>query len=66
MKEKLISISISNQVLQYNNDIQKRKSYAVNLETNNFKNILYHIINNAKISDFCIFNSYLYTNTDNI
>lgn len=64
-EKEFIPTGISNQVLQCNNNIHKKKSYAINLKTNNFENNLYYTINNTKISNSSILSKFLYTNVNN-
>ena len=54
----------SNRVLQCNDDIQERQDYVANLETDNFKNNLYHSVNSVGISDFSVLSGCLYTDMD--
>lgn len=61
-----VSARISSRMLQYDKDIQKRKSYAADFEVENFENNLHHAINNVGIGDLSLLNGCLYTNIDDI
>lgn len=64
-KDKLVLVGIANNILQCKSDLSKQKRYAINLESNNFKNKLYLTVNIINSDDLGYLNSYLDINVNN-
>lgn len=50
-KGEFVPTGISNRVLQCDKNIQEREGYAADLDIDNFKKDLHHIVHNEEISD---------------
>lgn len=59
-------IGIANYVLHDKLNVGKKQEYVANLETDKYKNKLYHIINITSLNNLDCLNMCLYTNADNI
>lgn len=58
-------MGIANNILQYQADLGERKSYAMNLESNNFKNELHQAVNTANLDLLAYMCSCLYIKAKN-
>lgn len=58
-------VGIASNVLQYGLDHNKRKGYAVNLESVKFEDKLYQAVNGAGLDDSSYLSGCLYTDADN-
>ncbi len=57
--------SIASNVLQCEPNLSKREGYAVNLESNKFKNELHQAVDAAGLDNSSCLDGCLYTDTDN-
>ena len=64
-KNEFVPIDIASNILQYKPDLSKQKGYAVNFQSDNFKNKLYQLVNVAGLEYLGYLSGCLYTNTDN-
>lgn len=53
-------------MLYYDENVQKKKSYTINLRARNLKNNFYYATNSVRIGNFGLLSSYFYINMDNI
>lgn len=64
-KDKFIFIGISFEILQCNYHHKDQKKYLANLNTNNYKNKLYYIVDSVKLDTNKILSDYFYININN-
>ncbi len=58
-------VDIASNILQCKPDLSKREDYAVNLESDNFKNVLHQVVDAAGLDDAGCLSGCLYRDADN-
>ena len=64
-EEKFVPVGIASNVLQCELNLSKREKYVVHLESNNFENELYQMVDATSLDDLHCMSGILYTDNDN-